>query len=145
MTFKNIQNDTYCNCLNDCFENNDELFARKIGKSGSIPKDRDFKSYWESGKRPENLNDCNLVCKYKGISVNPWNSKTKDFIINLYSESVRIAPKHEKKICVFKLAKDGGQYRHTAEIGNENHHDLLKSDQFTIDKIIYQEMISIDV
>jgi hypothetical protein len=145
MTFNNISSETNCTCINDAFEDPNKLYARKIGKSGSIPKDRDFKSYWEGGKRPDNLSDCQLVCSYKGVSVNPWNDTTRDFVIDLYTQSVRITPKHEKKICIFKLDSEGGKYRHTPEKGNDSHHDLIKSDQFTIEKIQCQEMIPINV
>lgn len=145
MTFNNIENDTNCDCIKEAFIDFEELYARKIGKKGATPKERDFKSYWESEKRPDNLQDCNLVCRYKGISINPWNKQTMSFVQELYTESVRISPKHKKKICVFKLAKGGGKFRHTPEDKNEKHHDLIKSDQFTMESILLHEMIAIDV
>ncbi len=145
MTFNKIKKDTDCNCMKNAFEDFEKSYARKIGKSGSTPKDRDFRSYWEQNKRPENLNDCNLVCSFKGLSVNPWNENTKNIIVDLYTESVRITPKHEKKICIFKLTKEGGIFKHTPEKGNDHHHDLIKSDQFTIENIMCQEMISLNV
>ena len=99
MTFKEIQEDTDCDCINDAFEDFEGLYARKMNKKGATHKARDFKSYWESGKRPTDDKDCDATCRYKGVSVNPWNEKTKSFVQEYFTESVRIAPKHKKKIC----------------------------------------------
>lgn len=145
MTFNQIEKDTNCVCIKDAFEDFQGVYARKINKKGATPKERDFKSYWEGGKRPDDETDCNLTCRYKGVSINPWNTATKNFVQELFTESVRISPKHKKKICIFKLAAEGGRYRHTPIEGNEDHHDLMKSDQFSMESILLQEMIAIDV
>lgn len=145
MTFNDLQIDTDCDCIKDAFEDFEGLYARKMNKKGTEPKARDFKSYWESGKRPTDEKNCDATCRYKGVSVNPWNEKTKSFVQELFTESVRIAPKHKKKICIFKLAAEGGAFRHTPVEGNEDHHDLMKSDQFSVESILLQEMIAIDV
>lgn len=144
MTFKNISVDTQCECLNSTFEDTEGVYARKVGKS-STPKERDFKTHWERTKRPDNLEDCENVCNYKALSIHPWNSDTKSIVQNHYTESCKIAPGQKKKICIFKLAENSGRFKQTPLENDEFHHDLYKSDQFSMESILHIEMISINV
>ncbi len=143
MTFKYLEEETECDCLNEAFEDFSNVYARKVGKA-STPKERDFKTHWERGKKPDNLEDCKAVCSYMGLSVHPWNDNTKERVQDHYTESCKIAPGHKKKICVFKVATNGGKFKHTPISNDEIHHDLLKSDQFSIESILPQEMIAIN-
>jgi len=143
MTFQYIEEETECECLNDFFEDFSNIYARKVSKSAT-PKERDFKSHWERGKRPKNIEDCKTVCSYMALSVHPWNDQTKEIVQNHYIQSCKITPGYKKRICVFNLAPNGGKFKHTPEPNDETHHDFIKSDQFEIQSILLQEMIPIN-
>lgn len=133
MTFEYLNTDTPCDCLGNALEDNLQLFARKINKP--TPKESDFKSHWERGKRPQKETDCEAVCSYKGLSINLCTEQNQEEIIRKFVQTFQIAPKHKDSMMVFRFLSDAGKVKHTPTPKDKSHYDLYKSDTFSLENI----------
>ena len=95
MNFKNLLAETHCHCLEYSFENTENTFARRSGKTPS-PKARDFKSYYESGKIVNDITNCDEVCGHRGVSLEIWNNGSRDKILAKFMQSAEISPQFRK-------------------------------------------------
>lgn len=138
MEFEQLHQDTDCDCLKDAKENYENYFARKINKPE--PKDSDFKSHWERGKRAEG---CVQICGFKGISVNEWNENTKNDVIQKFLITFRITPKHKDSMLIFKYLEQSGLLFYSPNKNDNSHFDFYKSDTFSLDLIEQTECISL--
>jgi hypothetical protein len=136
MTFKYLDENTSCNCTSGAGIDSTSLYARRIGKVNSL-KDRDFKTNFEKGKALNDaLKSCDEVCGSFGISVDKWDDKTKDEVMDKYLTTFKIAPKHKNNVCVIKFNAAAGKTKHTpikSDPANLHHHDFYKSDSFSLE------------
>jgi hypothetical protein len=143
MTFETITQGTNCKCLKNCIENIVDVFARRTGDSKEI-KIRDFKTHFERGKEVSSLNDCDEVCGNRGLSIYLWNDNSKSAILDKHMTTVAIGPKLKNHLSLVKLKAQAGMIKNTPvkdEIDGEYHHDLYKSDSFTLDFVELVENI----
>jgi hypothetical protein len=131
MDFKNLLQDTDCDCLENAVQDNRHFYARKINKPA--PLDRDFKSHWERGK--QSVDNCEKICGLKGISMNLWNQTTEKAIIKKFLTTFSITPKHKDSIFVFKCLPESGLTKYTPNEEDDSHYDFYKSDEFSLDKL----------
>jgi hypothetical protein len=144
MSYKSISEGHNCKCLIDAHDNNKDTFARKVGDTKDF-KIRDFKTHHERGKILE-TESCEDICGFRGLSVELWNEESKDYVIDKFSLTVKLAPmkKPSHQIGVFKIVENAGKVKHTPNQrhGQEiYHHDLYKSDTFVIENLEIIEMI----
>lgn len=131
MVFTSVTSDTNCTCLDGAKENYKDFFARKIDKKDV--REKDFMSYWESKKFPDNMDDCNEVCGRKGISVDLWNDESNAEVMSKYIKTFGIAPQLKRFIMVFKMNQDAGIVKHTPHQKSgfdKYHYDIFKCDAF---------------
>lgn len=133
MEFKIILSGHNCDCLDKTVEDNTSNFAMKTMKENL--RVQDFYSYWEKGKRPEDNNNCDEVCSYKGVSISIFNDNTKDDVVNIYKELFPLAPKYKPYISVVKFYDSSGVVKYTPNDDNTHHYDFYKSDAFDFTKI----------
>lgn len=133
MEFENILSGHICDCLEKAVEDNSSNFAMKTMKENM--RVQDFNSYWEKGKRPEDNNNCDEVCSYKGVSISIFNENTKDEVVNVYKELFPLAPKYKPYLSVVKFYDSSGVVKHTPNDGNAHHYDFYKSDTFDFTKV----------
>lgn len=133
MEFENILSDHNCKCLNKAYEDNTSTFAIKTQKN--FLRVQDFYSYWEKGKRPEDINVCDELCSYKGVSVSIFNDTTKEDVIDIYKELFPLAPKNKPFVSIIKFYESSGLVKSTPNERNINHFDFYKSDEFDFTKI----------
>lgn len=138
MTFKQILQDTDCDCLANSEEKTETIFARKINKPQAT--DNDFKSHWERGKRAD---ECDKICGFKGVSINEWNENTEKDVIQKFLTTFRITPKHKDSILIFNFLSDAGQVIYTPNEKDKSHHDFYKSDDFSLQFINAIQCISL--
>ena len=130
MDFKNLLQDTNCNCLENAMQDNFRLFARKINKPNVM--DKDFRSHWERELR---ANDCEKICGLKGLSINEWNENTEKAVIKKFLTTFGISPKHKDSIFVFRFLPEAGLTKYTPTDEDITHYDFYKSDRFTLDML----------
>ncbi|MBL7920454.1 MAG: hypothetical protein JNJ40_09080 [Bacteroidia bacterium] len=133
MTFENITKDSKCNCLESTFEDTESLYARVLRKQTF--DDKDFLTKWEKEHRHD---DCETVCSdLKCLSISKVDSDAvKEEIVNIYKKIMNLSPKYKKGVLLFKIKEGAGVYKKTPFDDNPYHHDLYKSDAFSIDSII---------
>ena len=131
MDFAKLLQDTDCNCLEKTIQDNENLYARKINTPNPV-LDRDFKSYWQKGRRAD---ECKEICGLKGLSANSWDENDKNAIIKKYLKTFTITPRHKDCIFVFRLLPNSGLIEHTPNKKDPTHYDFYKSDNFTLDML----------
>ena len=143
MTFENISNGTTCNCLRGCAENVKDTFARRTSESKSL-KDRDFKTGYERGKEVLDLKDCSEVCGNKGLSIDLWNTQSKDKLLERYRQTYAISPKLRHHLTIIRFKVGCGKLKNTPvrnQIAGEYHYDFYKCDEFKLELIELVENI----
>ena len=139
MNFTNLTTSTTCSCLNGAKLDTTSLFARKVGKAKSL-KDRDFKSYAEKGREfNDKIQSCANVCGILGLSIDIWNDKSKEDIINRYKTTSAFSPKLKNHLSILKFKENSGKVKHTPvkePTPNKHHFDFYKSDEFVLDESI---------
>jgi hypothetical protein len=133
MEFETILSEHNCDCLDNSVEGNTSNFAIKTMKE--TLRVQDFYSYWEKGKRPDDNNNCDKVCSYKGVSISIFNDDTKEDVVNTYKELFPLAPKYKPYLSVVKFYDLSGVVKHTPNDGNTHHYDFYKSDTFDYSKV----------
>jgi hypothetical protein len=128
MEFKNILSEHNCDCLDKAIEDNTSHFAIKTMKE--VLRVQDFQSYWEKGKRPDDITNCEKTCSYKGLSISIFNDVTKDDVVSIYKELFPLAPMYKPYIKVVKFYESSGVMKHTPSNVNNHHYDFYKSDTF---------------
>ena len=137
MTFTNILQGIACKCLDNCRENEENLFARRTGDT-KLLKDRDFRTHHERGKVATNPEDCEEVCGLRGLSVHLWNEKSEKDLLERYMTTCGISPKVKNHLSIIKFGSGVGKVKHTPEnniLAGEYHYDLYKSDTFAVDLV----------
>jgi hypothetical protein len=131
MTFQKIDSGTSCKCVDaSCKENTQEVFSRKIG--GDVPDENDFRSYWELGWPPGDLNNCVEICLKKGVSVDLCNDRNK--ILEHYKTTIGLKPRvgaMHKAVCFLRFQKDAGVFRKKNHKKN-THRTFFKCDGFQV-------------
>lgn len=133
MKFESILSGHNCDCLDKAVKDNSSIFAMKTMKENM--RVQDFSSYWEKGKRPEDSNNCDEVCSYKGVSISIFNDNTKEEVVNVYRELFPLAPKYKPYLSIVKFYDLSGIVKHTPNEGNNHHYDFYKSDTFDFTKV----------
>ena len=143
MDFNNILNGHTCKCLDNCIEDNSNIFARKVSKNKLT--NSDFKTHFERNKIPES-EDCEFICGYRGISIYIWDESSKEQLKQRFSVTNNLSPQSKKNIAVFSFKKDAGLLKNTpnqAQGFDEFHYDFFKCDGFTLERVDFKELISI--
>lgn len=138
MKFEELHKDIKCDCVSDCETDILNSYIRKLRKD--VPSDMDFKSHWERGIKPEET-DCEIVCSYKGISVNKIDEQNEEQIINKYKTTFNINPKKGAYYLKFKIIEKSGVYKFTPEDDDPSHYNFLKSDAFDIADLNFVETV----
>ena len=133
MEFKNINKEHNCDCISNSFQDNESTYALKTMKD--FLRLQDFYSYWDKGKRPVNIDDCEEVCSLKGVSVSIFDENTKEDVVSIYKELFPLAPKYKPYIGIVKFYESSGVVKHTPNDGNTHHYDFYKSDTFDFTKV----------
>ena len=139
MTFEILHNDTQCVCVELAQENVDAFFARKIYNPDI--RDKDFKSKWEKGHRPDSITDCKRTCGLKGISINIWNDSSSNAFREKLKTTFNFSPKSKDGICVFQFSQDAGLMQYAPSNTDKFHYNFYKSDHFNLNMIKIQEII----
>ena len=144
MKFTKITDNTNCNCFSGAIENNNDTFVRKVSRSGNL-KSPDFKTHIERGKTPENLDDCDMVCGFNGVSIEIWNEISSKPLLDRYLYTATISPQLKKNLCVIKFKSNCGLIKHTPNQMefNEYHYDFFKDDDFVVENLDLVEMIEL--
>jgi hypothetical protein len=144
MTFENLHADTDCDCLEETFEVENKLFARKIGKP--VARLSDFYSHWERSKKPAVLN-CDNTCMYKGLSCNEWSNESRGQVlekyVNLINSQGKIGAINDA-ILIFRVKNGGGLMKYSPSKKDISHHTFFKSDIFGMNYIEIVEVINLD-
>ena len=146
MNFTKISINTNCNCLREANENTDDTFVRKVRRSGNL-NDSDFRTHFERGKIPGNLDDCEEICGLNGVSIEIWNGDSSKPLMDRYLITAAISPQVKKNLCVIKFRENCGLVKHTPNQAeyNEYHYDFFKDDDFLVEKLELIEMIPLKV
>lgn len=137
MTFSRVAKRTKCKCMEEtlCLEDTQTVYLHKV--SNEKPVESDFRTYWERGKKPNDLNDCLAVCLHKGLSFYP--SPLADNVVVHWQQTHRFSPQWKTYICRIKIKPLAGLIRHTPSRaqypGAEHHHTFFKCDSFTVDRL----------
>ena len=128
MRFERIKADLKvgCDCIRDNAENTDDVFGRRI--FGFEPTDDDFLSYLELGKRLSG-NNCKAHCQYRGVSMTLVRSRDQK---TEHWKTVASFKPIWRYWLLFRLKPTAGVVWATPSTSDIDHHDLLKSDHFSI-------------
>jgi len=141
MEFESIHVDTDCNCIYGASQDIDSIYVRKISNLEVLEKD--LKSHWEKGTRIDD--DCNLICGYKGLSINIWNENSQKSIITKFLLTFGISQKSKSSLYIFKFKENAGLLKHTPTKDDEHHYTFYKSDNFKpemLEKVEIKELRS---
>lgn len=133
MKFDKILAEHNCNCIENSIADTASIYALKTMKN--FIRIQDFSSYWEKGKRPNDTNNCEEICSYKGVSISICNENTKDEVISIYKELFPLAPGYKPYVSLIKFNDDAGVVKHTPNDRNNHHYDFYKCDDFEITKV----------
>lgn len=140
LTYKILQEDTICNCIEGASPDGSTLFGLKINKDHL--RDADFKSKWEKGTRPSDR-DCRNTCSKKGVSLSIIKDGEKDNVVNIFKSLFPLSPGYKPNFSIVQLSETSGAVKSTPSKLNVYHHDLYKSDQFNVAHINVIEIISL--
>jgi hypothetical protein len=138
MTFKNIQADTNCDCLNGANIDTENEYVRRLRKETVV--DKDFQTHWERGIRPE-IDNCENICSYKGVSINQFRNEFVEQILNKYKTTFSINPKKGAFYLKFKLTKDAGKVKFASEEDDNSHYNFFKADNFDLNSLVILDTV----
>lgn len=140
MNFTSLLQDTICDCLTDAYIDNTTRFAIKTNKN--VLREADFRSYWEKGRRLENV--CADICSLKGQSINVLNND-EDYAqtIEIFKSLFPLAPGYRPHCTVITLGENSGLVKSTPLQENPLHYDFFKSDQFILDMVQFHSSINL--
>jgi hypothetical protein len=132
MTFEGLA-EVNCSCIltavQKAEENTSDFFSKRI--SDAKIANKDFKSHWERGKRPSDMDRCDKVLSYKGISVNCLRDSSDEEIMGHYRMTLAISPKGTSKyFCKFRFLPNAGKVMPTPE-NRFFHCNFFKADSFS--------------
>lgn len=132
MTFENLQFDSECNCVKDAIEDYSNEYVRKLRKE--VVEERDFLTHWERNIRPE-INNCENICSYKGVSINQFKDEFVELILNKYKTTFNFNPKKGAYFLKFKFKQDAGKVKFAPEEDDNSHYNFFKADSFGLEKL----------
>jgi len=138
MTFETINSDSTCDCLSKAEIDTTNEYVRKLRKDNVEGKD--FLTHWEREIRPE-TESCEIICSYKGVSLNQFNPESEDQILEKYRTTFKINPKMGAYYLKFRLNEGAGKVKFAPEENDKSHHSLFKADDFSLDKIVIIETV----
>jgi hypothetical protein len=153
MDFNKISRITTCDCLHGFHEDTNSIFVRRVDKRNRKPKERDFKveadkeTYVPKEPLPNN-SACKSICEDFELSIDIITPETEDAVIERCRKTLEVSGTLNKHLCKFQLKEDAGVVKYTPnqESGyNPYHHDFIKDDNFTLEKIQVLSMVSLDV
>ncbi|MBT2558873.1 hypothetical protein J7E24_13840 [Hymenobacter sp. ISL-91] len=146
MTFEVLHEGTECNCVDGVGTDTESTFLRTVG--GNQPKERDFMSHWErykkQGKEIE-AKGCADTCGWKGVSMNKADGYDEEEIITVFRQRLMFSPQSKMYICRFKTGSENGVVNHTPNDDHDSHHDLLKCDVFSVEKLESVSVVKIEL
>lgn len=145
MTFDHLHEgiENGCKCTNfaGVAENISDFFVRAVREE--VLSIDDWKSYQELGKLPRYKQNCANSCKWRGVSIYKLTDNVSEIREKWLSIVGFFSPQGIKRdyVCVFRLKNGAGKVWDTSNNKPEAHHDLLKSDAFTLEKVEVQEIV----
>jgi hypothetical protein len=134
MTFTNIREGHEFNCIEECTEDTSSIFARRIDKDKL--KLKDFRTYWESGKRPPGTPTKDSICGYKGISISRYQtSSERSAVMANFMQQVALSPAYRKFLAEIQFKPGCGMTKHTPTTNDASHHDFYKCDSFDVNNV----------
>lgn len=108
------------------------------------PVDGDFESKYEQ-KKPRQGDTCKDECSYRGVSIFSVDEKNEEILKRELADNVRNKPKLPRIYCKFRLKPNAGLIWPTPRnLGIYVFHcDLLKCDEFCLDKLEIIEICSL--
>lgn len=143
MEFSVIREGNTCRCIEGGEENLVQTFAHKVRIAENLNLS-DFRSPHERGRIPTE-NDCEMICGYRGVSFDLWDTHSKDKVLEKYNLTLDVSRKLKDRICIIKFKKDAGLLKFTPNQTqhDEYHHDLYKADNFDLTKMEIIESVSL--
>lgn len=141
MTFEKITEDIPCDCFQDTFEDHETKFTIKINQN--VLKEKDFKTYWEKGRR--SYENCEKGCSLKSQSISII--KTEEDLqqnIETYKKLFPIAPNYKPFCAIIVFKEESGKIKLTPSKINPLHCDLYKSDTFSKDLVEVIDIIALE-
>lgn len=117
-------------------ENTSDLFIRFV----AADNDRStwFLSHWENGKQPLGANPtCEEICNFKGVSVYITTPNDDSAALEMVKTSKKFSFVRRKlgSYCKLRFLAGAGYLWHYPKSESGKHYNLLKSDQFDINKV----------
>lgn len=143
MTFEDLHRDLDCDCFepDGIAENTADTFARRVRHNP--PRVADFNSFFQEGKPCRNPDDCEYLCKYRGVSINKVETAREAKLKSTWAEIIRFRPKTPRLYCKFRLKEGAGKVWPTPTRNDSDHHTLLKSDQFKMKLVEIIEVVNL--
>lgn len=141
MTFEKTLKDIDCNCLDDCYEDYKNNYARYLGKNITNITEESFKSYFEHNKKPKN-DSCPERCSNRAVSFSLINEVNFDAIMNNFEKYFGYSPQFKKYVVIIKFLENAGLLKQYGT--NIDHYDFYKSDEFEIDHLEIIEQIDLN-
>ena len=154
MKFKFYKEKTKCECLQDSFEDYENVYVRlaRLKEANPVMKVKDFKGQREN-KDAEYFKefDCKMTCGYLGISTNIWNEESQEIVKSKFERiNLILSRKMKKVLVIFKLNGNAGKFVYAPIIGKNGmpddiyHYDFYKSDEFDFETH-FNELQQIDL
>lgn len=143
MNFTKLHNGISCDCLQNTHIDLETPYLRRI--SNNTPSLPDFESWYEIGKKSKDT--CQDICGYRGVSIYNCSPLTMQAVLNKQKKAItdrkRISPmvKIPEFGYIFKLKETAGKIKQSG--GDNNHYDLYKCDEFTLDCLQSIEVINL--
>ena len=151
MTFQRLHADIDLNLLDSVFTDCESVFLRRVKRNREL-RPEDFESKWEKndkkvlqGQQTDFINAWNdykrrlsehnmhEIIGLKGISTDKCIPDSLSELIAWHKCQLESTPSGDSYLCYYRLRESGGVFRHTPQSDNYAHHDLLKSDQFSLE------------
>ena len=129
MTFDKLHDGIDCDCIKNAKDDFQNEYVRRLRKKELSEKD--FLTHWERGIGKDEI-ECEVICSYKGISVNQINETSEQLIIEKYKTTFKINPKRGGYFLKFRIKENGGKIKHAPSKKDNTHYNFYKSDEFDI-------------
>lgn len=133
-----------CKCIDDpsISENLIDSFARRVGNDP--PVILDFQSF-EEEKRPLNAKrpNCRIKCKYAGVSITRIYPENEQIVLERWADVARYKPRAKNVVCKFRFRLGAGRIWPTPSTNDQDHFTLLKSDEFSINHLEVESVLSL--
>lgn len=145
MTFEKLHMGIEHDCISfsGVCENTSDVFVRLVWNVP--PSEDDFRSYEEEGKI-RNGDGHQNVCNHRGVSMNKVDTNNEERVKRAFTALVKNKRRLPPVWCKFRIGLNAGKVWYkpsTTPDTGDSHHNLMKCDQFSIDKIHVLDLASL--